>query len=221
MNYCEPFHYFLYQILKVYAPKRKLCCRPISVRFQCVRKLGLALCPCLSLWFAADFGLKYRKRFESCLFLSGHLKINAITPCQFWLVIRFFLSIHYHHRRLGAASWKGIGEEGIAQHRQAHPDTALSTAYPRESPIEGVYICVCVRERGCLPKGAHFVSIVEHIWERGVSFMQLIREPCIVYVACILGRGVSPLWSSLGSHVLCILRACNEPTSNPQIQHKP
>ena len=49
-------------------------CSSISVRFLCVLKSGPAMCPCLSLLFAANFGLKYRKRFGSCLFLSGHLK---------------------------------------------------------------------------------------------------------------------------------------------------
>ena len=39
------------------------------------------LLPC----FAVNFGLN----FESCLFLSGHLKVIAISPHQFRLVIRF------------------------------------------------------------------------------------------------------------------------------------
>ena len=71
-----------------------------------------------------------------------------------------------------------VEEEGIAQHHQAHPDTILSMASPRESLIVGMYVCVCVGGGGgggCLPRGAH-------------------------------GDGVSPLWSSLGRRVfvLCV-----------------
>ena len=67
-------------------------------------KSGSSTVPALDYWCAANFGLKYRKRFESCLFLSGHLKVIAISPCQFRLVIRFFL-ISLSHRCFGAASW--------------------------------------------------------------------------------------------------------------------
>ena len=81
---------------------------------------------------------------------------------------------------------KEVEEEEIAQHSQAHPDTALPTISPRESLIVGVYVYLW----GCLPKGAH----LSPLWSS-------------------LGEGVFPMWSSLGSHVPCILRECNEPTS--------
>ena len=71
---------------------------------------------------------------------------------------------------------KEVGEEGIAQHRQAHPDTTLSTASLRESLIVGgIFVCegVSLRELLCLHCGAYL--------ERGVSFMGLI----IVYFACM------------------------------------
>ena len=42
-------------------------------------------------------------------------------------------------------------------------------------------VCVCVGS----PWGAHFVFIVELIGERVVSFVELIRESCIVHFACI------------------------------------
>ena len=42
------------------------------------------------------------------------------------------------------------------------PDTALSTASPRESLI----VCVCVGGGG-LPRGVHFVSIVELVVGEG------------------------------------------------------
>ena len=45
------------------------------------------------------------------------------------------------------------------------------------------------------PLGSSFVSIVGLIWDV-----------------------VSPLWSSLGSRVLCIMRACIEPTSDPRLR---
>ena len=42
---------------------------------------------------------------------------------------------------------KEVGEEGIVQHLQAHPDTALPTAFLRESLSVCVCVCVCVRVR--------------------------------------------------------------------------
>ena len=68
---------------------------PIFVCFLCVLKLGLALCLCLLLWFAANFSLKYKKHFKSCLFLSEHLKLIAISPCQFRLAIHFSCKVTY------------------------------------------------------------------------------------------------------------------------------
>ena len=80
-----------------------------------------------------------------------------------------------------------VEEEGIAQHHQAHPDTILSMASPRESLIVGMYVCVCVGGGGggVSPKGSS--------WGRGVSFMELIRETCI-----------------------CIMRVCVATTRDPQ-----
>ena len=40
-------------------------------------KGGSSTVPALDPWCAANFGIKYRKRFESCLFLIGHLKVIA------------------------------------------------------------------------------------------------------------------------------------------------
>ena len=86
---------------------------------------------------------------------------------------------------------KKVEEERIIQHHQAHPDTVLPTASLRESLIVGMYtMYVCV---GVSPLGSSFVSIVELIWD-----------------------GVSPLWSSLGSRALFIMRACFETASDPR-----
>ena len=67
-----------------------------------------------------------------------------MSSCHFRLVIH---SLHYSHRRFEGSRVihlvdKEVGEEGIAQHRQAHPDTALSKASLRESLIVGGILCV-------------------------------------------------------------------------------
>ena len=68
-----------------------------------------------------------------------------------------------------------VEEEGIIQHRQLHPDTLLSTTSPRESPIVGYCVRVCVR--GCTPLWSS--------WERGggAPFYGAIGRR--VYVSCV------------------------------------
>ena len=61
-------------------------------------------------------------------------------------------------------------------------------------------VCVCVGGGG-LPRGAHWSHCEAH------------------------GDGVSPLWSSLGSRVMCSMRACaatkRDPRTRMDIHHKP
>ena len=76
--------------------------------------------PALDPWCAANFGLKYRKRFESCLFLSGHLAVIAISPCQFRLAIRFFL-ISLSHHCFGAFFVLHLSDQVLPWLRQYYP----------------------------------------------------------------------------------------------------
>ena len=93
--------------------------------------------------------------FGSCLFLSGHLKVIAISPCQFRLVIRFFLvsPLFWSSKLIHLVDCRKVEEEGIIQHPQLHPDTLLSTTSLRESSIVGKCVCVC--EGVSLHCGAH------------------------------------------------------------------
>ena len=120
-----------------------------------------------------QFRPKYRKRFESCLFLSGHLKvIIAISQCQ------FRLAIYYSHRWFRSSKLihlidEEVEEEGIIQHHQAQPGTPMSTASPRESLIVGLYVVMGTRVS---PLWSSFVSIVEFIGEFGVFFVWKLRK---------------------------------------------
>ena len=115
--------------------------------------------------------------FGSCLFLSGHLKVIAISPCQFRLVIRFFLvsPLFWSSKLIHLVDCRKVEEEGIIQHPQLHPDTLLSTTSLRESSIVGK----CVR--GCL-------SIVELMGTGCLAFMELILGVMYMYFACVRGN---------------------------------
>ena len=72
-----------------------------------------------------QFRLKFRKCFESCLFLSRALKVIAISPGQFSTGDTLFQLSKLIH-----VVDKEVDEERFTQHNQTHPDTSLSTASP-------------------------------------------------------------------------------------------
>ena len=64
---------------------------------------------------------------------------------------------------------KEVGEEGIVQHLQAHPDTALSTAFLRESLSVCVcaHVCMCARAYVCVSKENSFYLHRGAHWREG------------------------------------------------------
>ena len=105
-------------------------------------KSGPSTVPALDPWCAADFGLKYRKRFRKLFVFELTSKSNCDIPMSIRTGDTLFSDItepplFWSSKLIYLVDCRKDEEEGIIQHRHLHPDTLLSTTSLRESPIVG------------------------------------------------------------------------------------